>query len=150
MELDITEGSPAAELSNFTARTFVFRGLTAHSMEGLLQGLKFRDPEKQRQVMLLVGKAAKFKGKKQKWWIEQTLFWQGTAIKRDSDEFQALLDEAFLALFTQSEGARTLLIATGSAVITHAMGKQDPRTTILTEQEFVSRLMKIRALLAAA
>ncbi len=147
--MDITEGSPAAELSNFVARTFTFRGLIAHSMEGLLQALKFRDPEKQKQIMLLVGKAAKFKGKKSRWWKEQTLFWQGAEIKRDSEEFQLLLDEAFLALFTQDEGARALLLSTGDAIITHTMGKQDPRTTILTEHEFVSRLMKIRASLMA-
>jgi hypothetical protein len=40
--MDITEGSPAADLSNFTARTFIFRGLTANSMEGLLQALKIQ------------------------------------------------------------------------------------------------------------
>jgi predicted NAD-dependent protein-ADP-ribosyltransferase YbiA (DUF1768 family) len=148
--MDITEGSPAAELSNFTPRTFTFRGLLANSMEGLLQGLKFRDSEKQKQVMLLVGKAAKFKGKKQRWWLDQTLFWQGSEIKRDSEEFQLLLDEAFAALFTQNEGARATLLATGTAIITHTMGKQDPLTTVLTEQEFVSRLMRIRACLTAA
>jgi hypothetical protein len=100
--------------------------------------------------MLLVGKAAKFKGKKQKWWLKQTLFWQGVEIKRDSGEFQALLDEAFLALFTQNEGARTTLLATGLAIITHQMGKKEPHCTVLTEQEFVSRLMKIRACLTDA
>ena len=87
--------------------------------------------------------------KKSRWWKEQTLFWQGAEIKRDSEEFQLLLDEAFLALFTQDEGARALLLSTGDAIITHTMGKQDPRTTILTEHEFVSRLMKIRASLMA-
>src|SRR5687767_11289897 len=123
--MDITEGSPAAELSNFIARVFIFRGLPANSMEGLLQALKIKDPEEQKQVMLLVGKAAKFKGKKQKWWLAQTLFWQGTEIKRDSDDFQVLLDEAFLALFTQNEAARATLLATGTTTLTHAMGKQD-------------------------
>ncbi|MDZ4838191.1 MAG: hypothetical protein SGJ27_30780 [Candidatus Melainabacteria bacterium] len=143
--MDIAEDSPAAELSNFPLRPFIFRGLPANSMEGLLQALKFGDPEKQKLVMTLVGKAAKFKGKKKRWWRDQTLFWQGTAIKRDSDEFQLLLDEAFDALFTQNEEARQTLLATGDAVLTHTMGKQDPTTTVLTEQEFVSRLMGIRA-----
>jgi hypothetical protein len=114
-------------------------------MEGLLQGLKFKNPEMQRHVMTLVGKAAKFKGKKTRWWRDQTLFWQGEPIARDSDEFQALLDEAFDALFTQNEAARRALLATGDAVLTHSIGKHDPRQTVLTVREFVSRLHKIRA-----
>jgi hypothetical protein len=102
----------------------------------------------QKHVMTLVGKAAKFKGKKKRWWRDQTLFWQGQEIKRDSPEFQALLDEAFEALFTQNQAAQRALLATGQAVLTHSLGKHDPRTTVLTEREFVSRLMNIRARLA--
>src|SRR5437868_5149231 len=121
--MDITEGSEAAGLSNFEPRQFIFRGIAANSMEGLLQGLKFEDPEQQKQVMALVGKAAKFKGKKKRWWLEQTLFWQGRELQRDSAELQSLLDEAFLALFTQNETARQILLATGDSVLTHSMGK---------------------------
>ena len=35
---------------------------------------KFQDPEMQKHVCTLVGKAAKFKGKKKKWWKTQTLY----------------------------------------------------------------------------
>lgn len=146
--MDIRSGSQAAGLSNFVPRPFVFRGIPANSMEGLLQGLKFKSPDMQRHVMTLVGKAAKFKGKKKRWWRDQTLFWQGQEIKRDSQEFQALLDEAFEVLFTQNQAARRALLATGNAVLSHSIGKHDPRQTVLTEQEFVSRLMRIRARLA--
>ncbi len=142
--LDIREGTLAEELSDFIPRSFVFRGLPAESMEGLVQSLKFSDPEQQKQVMKLVGKAAKFKGKKKKWFLTQTLFWQGEPIKRDSDTFQKLLDEAFEALFTQNEDAQRVLLATGDAVLTHTLGKTDPTRTVLTEEELVSRLMKLR------
>jgi predicted NAD-dependent protein-ADP-ribosyltransferase YbiA (DUF1768 family) len=150
--MDIGQDStwPQSEVTNFAAHVFIFRSFTIASMEGLLQGLKFSDPAKQLSVFALAGKAAKFKGKKKKWWKDQTLFWQGEPIKRDSQEFQALLDEAFLALFTQNAAARQALLATGDAVLTHSTGKQDPQRTVLTEQEFVSRLMSIRALLAQA
>lgn len=143
--MDIQSGSPAAALSNFMPRPFIFRGIPANSMEGLLQSLKFSNPEMQKHVMTLVGKAAKFKGKKKRWWRDQTLFWQGKPIKRDSDEFQALLDEAFEALFTQNQAAQRALLATRDAVLTHSIGKNDPRQTVLTEREFVSRLHRIRA-----
>lgn len=143
--MDIRSGSKAASLSNFSPRPFVFRGIPAASMEGLLQGLKFKSPEMQRHVMTLVGKAAKFKGKGKKWWRTQTLWWQGEPIERDSKEFQDLLDEAFTALFEQNQTARRALLATGKAVLTHSIGKNDPKRTVLTEQEFVSRLMALRA-----
>jgi len=149
MDIGAGNGWPESALSNFAGHGFVFRGIPAASMEGLLQGLKFENPDMQRHVMTLIGKAAKFKGKKKKWWRNQTLFWQGKPIDRHSDEYQALLDEAFLALFTQNESARRALLASGNATLTHSLGKRDSSQTVLTQREFVSRLTRIRALLAA-
>ena len=149
MDIGFEETDSESDLSNFAARAFIFRGIPVASMEGLLQALKFSDAEVQRQVMALVGKFAKFKGKKKKWWRDQLLFWQGEPMRRDSAELQTLFDEAFLALFTQNEAARKALLATGDAVLTHSMGKQDPCWTVLTEDEFASRLTRIRAQLQA-
>ena len=58
-------------LSNFAPHAFIIDGIECASMEGFLQSLKFSNPEMQKQVCTLVGKAAKFKGKKKKWY--QTL-----------------------------------------------------------------------------
>lgn len=112
-------------------------------MEGFLQSLKFSNPEMQKEVCKLVGKAAKFKGKKKKWWRTQTLYWQGAEISRDSQEYQDLLDRAFDAL-TQNNGFRAALLATGNSVLTHSIGKNKITETVLTRQEFCSRLTKIR------
>jgi hypothetical protein len=114
-------------------------------MEGLLQSFKFSSPEEQVLVCALVGKKAKFKGKKKKWFLSQTLFWQGHEIDRHSEEFQSMLDEAFESMFSQCEAARSALLSTGNALLIHSMGKADPSMTVLTEQEFVSRLARIRA-----
>lgn len=145
--MDIGSGSgwPSASLSHFSPHPFVFRGVACASMEGLLQSFKFSSPEMQVFVCTLVGKAAKFKGKKKKWFRTQTLFWQGREIDRHSDEFQTMLDEAFECMFTQNEGAKRALLATGKAVLTHSMGKTRASETVLTQQEFCSRLMRIRA-----
>ncbi len=143
--MDIRSGTAAAALSNFMPRPFKFRGIEVASMEGLLQSLKFKSPEMQVHVCTLVGLGAKFKGKKKKWWRDQTLWWQGKAIARDSQEYQDLLDEAFLALFTQNQAARRALLATRNATLRHSIGKSDPRQTVLTEREFCSRLEKIRS-----
>src|SRR5262249_21324369 len=120
MDIGSGHGYPAAALSNFSPHAFVFRGIPVASMEGLLQSFKEKTPDMQKHVMTLVGRAAKFKGKKKKWWRTQTLFWQGTPIDRHSDEYQALLDEAYTAMFTQNESARRALLATQNAVLTHS------------------------------
>ena len=60
--------------------------------EGFLQSLKFKNPEMQKHVCTLVGKAAKFKGKDKKWWKEQKLYWQGKEYSRNSQEIQQVID----------------------------------------------------------
>ena len=82
--MDISSGTgwPAANLSNFTPHPFVIDGIECNSMEGFLQSLKFSNPDMQKEACKLVGKAAKFKGKKKKWWKTQTLFWQGKELSR--------------------------------------------------------------------
>lgn len=143
MDIGSGSGFPSAILSNFAPHPFVIDGVECNSMEGFLQSLKFSNPEMQKEVCKLVGKAAKFKGKKKKWWRTQTLHWQGTEILRDSQEYQDLLDRAFSAL-AQNSGFRAALLATGNSVLTHSIGKTKITETVLTRQEFCSRLMKIR------
>lgn len=144
MNIGAGQGYPAAALSNFTPHPFTFRGIPIASMEGALQGLKFKSPEMQKVVFQLVGKAAKFKGKPKKWWRDQTLYFQGQAIGRHSPEYQSLLDELFRAMFFQNAKARKALIDSGDAVLKHTIGKSDPKQTVLTTAEFCGRLTKIR------
>ena len=143
MDIGSGSGFPSATLSNFAPHPFVIDGVECNSMEGFLQSLKFSNPEMQKEVCRLVGKAAKFKGKKKKWWRTQTLYWQGIEIPRDSQEYQDLLDRAFNAL-AQNGGFRAALLATGNSVLTHSIGKTKITETVLTRQEFCSRLTKIR------
>ena len=143
MDIGSGAGWPSAALSNFSPHPFVIDGVACASMEGFLQSLKFKEPDMQIEVCKLVGKAAKFKGKKKKWWRTQTLYWQGQEFKRDSQEYQDLLDRAFDAL-AQNTGFQKALLATGKATLTHSIGKSKIQETVLTKQEFCSRLMKIR------
>ena len=135
---------PSSALSNFAPHPFVMDGVECASMEGFLQSLKFKDVPMQIHVCTLVGLAAKFRGKKKRWWVNQTLYWQGKFFKRDSQEYQDLLDRAFAAL-SQNEGFQKALLATNNAVLTHSIGKTDSSHTVLTQQEFTSRLTRIRA-----
>lgn len=148
--LDIGSGKdyPSNALSNFAPHPFVIDGVECNSMEGFLQSLKFKEPEMQKEVCKLVGKAAKFKGKKKKWWQDQTLYWQGVSYKRESQEYQDLLDRAYAAL-AENEGFKKALLASGNAVLTHTIGKRKETETILTAREFCSRLTAIRNYLQA-
>ena len=67
--MDICSGTgyPSSALSNFAPHQFIIDGVECNSMEEFLQSLKFKDVDMQKAVCLLVGKAAKFKGKKKKW-----------------------------------------------------------------------------------
>lgn len=132
------------ELSNFAAYPFTIDGVQCGGMEGLLQSLKFSDPEKQQMVCALHGVKAKYKGKKGKWYRDQNLHWMGQTFSRHGPEYQVLLDRAFGALFDQSEAFRNALAATGDEELTHSIGKSDPEMTVLTEEEFISRLYALR------
>lgn len=144
MDIGSGNGYPSAALSNFAPHKFEIDGVMCNSMEGFLQSLKFSNPEMQEHVCTLVGKKAKFKGKKKKWYREQTLWWQGLPIKRDSTDYQRLLDRAFGALGGNTKFQNALL-ASGNATLTHSMGRKKINETVLTTQEFVSRLTKLRA-----
>lgn len=144
MDIGSGSGYPESSLSNFAPHPFEIDGVKCNSMEGFLQSLKFENPDMQVFVCQLVGKAAKFKGKKKKWWRTQTLYWRGKPIPRDSEEYQQLLDRAFDAL-SENQSFCSALLATGKSTLTHSIGKSNQSETVLTKQEFCSRLTKIRS-----
>lgn len=145
MNIGSGSGYPASALSNFSPHPFVFDGVECSSMEGLLQSFKFDKPHIQREVCKLVGKGAKFRGKKRNkaWKGKQTLWWNGQAFDRHGSAYQALLDDAYDALATNT-GFQKALLASGDAVLTHSIGSNSASETCLTTREFVSRLTRIR------
>jgi hypothetical protein len=112
-------------------------------MEGFLQSLKFKEPEMQKEICKLVGYGAKKRGYGKNWQQSQTLYWMGVEYKRDSDEYQELLDRAYDAL-SENESFKKALLLTGDSNLTHSIGRVKKNETVLTRQEFCSRLMKIR------
>ena len=143
MDIGSGKGYPSSALSNFAPHEFVIDGITCQSMEGFLQSLKFQDVEIQKYVCTLVGKKAKFKGKKKKWFKNQTLYWMGVELKRDSKEYQDLLDRAFEEL-SKNTSFQKALLATKKATLTHSIGNNKITEPVLTRTEFTSRLTKIR------
>jgi predicted NAD-dependent protein-ADP-ribosyltransferase YbiA (DUF1768 family) len=145
MDIGSKNTYPSNALSNFAPHPFELDGVQINSMEGFLQSLKFQSPEMQGEVCKLVGYVAKKKGRGKNWQKTQTLWWRGVPIKRESEEYQRLLDRAYEALF-QNEKFRNALMASGDAVLTHSMGKANLKETVLTRREFCSRLTKMREL----
>lgn len=146
LQMDIKSGCgyPASALSNFSAHPFVFDGVDCSSMEGLLQSFKSPYPHIQVEICKLVGITAKRRGSKIDWRKRQDLYWKGETYPRMSLGYQTLLDNAYWALAGNSSFVKALK-ATNNAVLRHSIGKSNPRETILTEQEFISRLNWLRA-----
>jgi predicted NAD-dependent protein-ADP-ribosyltransferase YbiA (DUF1768 family) len=143
MEIGACTGYPSSALSNFAPHEFEFRGVKCASMEGLLQSFKFKNPEMQIEICKLVGIKAKHRGKGKKWYREQTLYWQGKAIKRDSREYQDMLDEAYNSL-AKNGSFRGALLTSNNAVLKHSIGRSKINETDLTQSEFCGRLMRLR------
>jgi hypothetical protein len=137
---------PANALSNFAPHPFFIDEVLCNSMEGFLQSLKFDKEPVQVEVCKLVGRAAKFRGKKRNraWQSKQTLWWKGKPYLRDSNAYQGLLVEAYMAMLHQSESFRNALKASGNAVFTHSMGSNKEEKTVLTEREFCAILSTLR------
>ncbi|BBC78200.1 Hypothetical protein KNT65_gp293 [Escherichia phage EcS1] len=146
--MDIGSGSmyPSCALSNFAPHAFEIDGVQCASMEGFLQSLKFSSVEMQEHVCTLVGKKAKFKGKKKNWWRTQTLYWKGVPILRQSIAYTSLIQRAYDSL-ALNEGFKRALLATRNSTLTHSMGKNKKNETVLTEQEFCSNLYRVREML---
>lgn len=134
---------PADVLSNLCSNGFRFDGVVCGSMEGFLQSLKQQDINKQRQICSMKGKDAK-KQTSAGWQTDQIVWWKGKAIDRQGGDFAALVRQAYNAMFEQSEGFRTALMATCGMTLYHTKGESNPYKTILTEQEFCGILTELR------
>jgi len=143
MDIGSKCGYPASALSNFAPHEFIFDGVKCNSAEGPLQAFKQKNHEVQIEMCKLVGYAAKKRGKFLNWQDRQILFWKGKGYLRESKEYQELLDRLYDALAT-NDSFRRALLATGNAVLTHSIGRDKERETVLTRKEFCSRLMKLR------
>lgn len=144
MDVGSNNKYPAGALSNFSGHRFFIDGVQCNSMEGFLQSLKCATPDMQVHICSLVGFAAKKNGSRRNWKTKQMLHWQGCDIPRKSEEYQDLLDVAFMNMYRDSESFRKALKASGNATLTHSIGRRKITETVLTINEFTSRLTKLR------
>lgn len=144
MDIGSQNEYPSCALSNFAAHEFYIDGVRCASMEGFLQSLKCKNPEMQKHICSLIGIAAKRAGRERNDWKKrQKLYWLGKEYDRDGREYQELLDRAYDEL-GKNEKFRSALRAAGRANFTHSVGKRKKNDTVLTIQEFCSRLDRLR------
>lgn len=134
---------PSNVLSNLCSNGFRFDGMVCGSMEGFLQSLKRKEPDKQRQVCSMKGNNAR-KMSVTSWQTDQIVWWKGQAIDRQSEEYQQLIRRAYQAMFEQNERFRTALMQTRGITLVHTCGEPNPYKTILTPSEFCSILTDMR------
>ena len=144
MDIGKGSGGVAGRLSNFTPRKFIFDGIECNSIEGVLQSFKFKNPEMQKEICKLSGLGAKQRGANKNWRQYQKLYWQGKEYKRDSKEYQELLDRLYQTVYDQNDNFRRDLQSCKGVTFTHSLGKHKKSETVLTVQEFCSRLTKLR------
>lgn len=147
-DMNIKSGGayPSNALSNFAPHEFYLDNVKIKSMEGFLQSLKTKNPKMQEHICSLVGIGAKKKGASKNWQSSQTLYWQGNSYNRNSIEYTQLIERAFDALFENAK-FRKALTATGNATLKHSMGRRKKQETVLTTQEFISNLNRLRDML---
>ena len=136
-------------LSNLYPMEFKFRGKKVKSIEGVLQGLKYKDKRMQNLIFNYSGiDAYHTRGANTSdfWGEKGILYWQGKELIRDSEEYQLFLDELYIAV-SKNPIYRQTLLATGEKYLLHHIGREDKRETVLTRFEYEQRLFALREFL---
>ena len=133
-------------LSNLYPLEFKFRNKKVSSIEGVLQGIKYKDKKLQNLVLKYSGLDAyhtRGVNIKDFWGNTQTLYWQGKEIKRDSEEYQLFLDELYLSA-AKNQIYKRALLTTENKYLLHHIGRESILETVLTRYEFEERLNSLR------
>lgn len=144
-DIYLKSDKPWSQLSNLYNNRFTIDNTEFTSMESFLQGIKFKNVKKQAKVFKMTGKDAKHAGKQHNLWkITGNLYYKGIRIKRNSEDYQLILDSVYYTLYEQNSEFRQALIETGLKTLEHSIGKKSKYNTILTREEYLSRLNALK------
>lgn len=127
-------------LSNLFPYKFKYKGIKFGSIEGFFQGIKFQDKKQQKNVFEMSGMDACYiKGASNYDWMKtQTIYFQGKPIKRNSEEYNALVEEIYVSAL-QNPFFRQVLKKVKKDII-HSKGVEDVNSTVFTRHEFEKEL----------
>jgi len=137
-------GDFSKTLSNLFPYTFKFRGKKLASIENFFQGIKFKDKKIQNYVFDYYGiPSVHIKvANNYDWTKTGIIYWQGKEIKRDSIEYDILVDELYISAI-QNPIYRSALCNCDKDII-HSIGKNDKKETTFTRYEFEFMLNCLR------
>lgn len=133
-------------LSNLFPIKFRFKGKTVNSIEGVLQGIKYKDKKMQNLILKYSGIDAyhtRAANTKNFWGDDGVLYWRGKPMKRDSEQYQQFLDELYLSA-SKNPIYRESLLETDNLYLLHHIGCEDKSQTVLTRYEYEVRLHSLR------
>ena len=140
------KNSVSKALSNLYPMQFVFRGKRVKSIEGVLQGIKYKDNKTQNLVLNYAGIDAyhtRSANSADFWGDNGVLYWQGKPMQRQSEEYQDFLDELYLSV-VKNPLYKLILLASGEKYLLHHIGNEDNTKTVLTRFEYEQRLNALR------
>ena len=130
-------------LSNLYHYEFEIDGILVHSMESFLQSLKTNDLEEKKKLYFMSGYFAWKYGQQLNWYDKQILYWNNKEYNRHSEEYKQLIEHAYDCLFDNfffKENLKKSL----DYDIDHSIGKTNPYETILTKNEYLDNLNRLR------
>ena len=130
------KGSFSKALSNLFPYEFVFEGKHLSSIETFFQGIKIKDKEVQEYIFKYSGlDSNNIKVASDFNWKESGIvYWQGKAIKRDSEEYDDLVAELYISAI-QNPLYRNVLKNVNKPII-HSIGETNKDETVFTRYEF--------------
>lgn len=139
---------PEDILSRLCNNDFCYDGIQCGCMEAFLQSLRYQNPEIQRQVCVMSASELGYRLEEYPtidWRENQTLWWKGKPIKRDSRKYRRLIYEAHADMFRWSYRFRSVLMQTAEKKLTFDSGNHNPWECLLTDKEFCKILTRLRS-----
>ena len=130
------KGAFSKTLSNLHPYEFKFRGKKVKSIEGVFQGIKFKDKKAQNLMLNYFGIASNnIKVATDYVWQDTgILYWQGKEMNRYSKEYDDFLDELYVSAI--SNPLYRGMLKNIDKYILHSMGKKNKEETVFTRYEF--------------
>lgn len=132
-------------LSNLFPYEFYFKGFKLQSIEGVFQGFKIKNKKTQRYLFKYHSlNSNNIKAAYDFNWRENGIvYFQGKAIKRDSEAYNDFIDELYVSAI-QNPLYRNVLKNVGKKYILHAIGEKSKGNTVFTRYEFEYELNALK------
>ena len=140
-----SENELSKSLSNLYPYTFLMDGYLINSMEGLLQSLKTDNMSEKVKMWGMSGVKCWKYGQQFNSWKETQILYDnnGKPIDRHSEEYDFLIQRAYDCWF-QNENFKQRLKESLPYKISHSMGKTDKTDSVLTKDEYIGNMERLR------